>query len=407
MERAFYLELAERLESGHSVVMATVVRSWGSTPREMGAKMLVDAQGRIHGSIGGGGGEAKAWQVAREVWKGAPTQVIHIDLTGEAESDIGNVCGGRQDVLVELLNPEDLRARALARAIREGCEPGRELALLVVLGLTGPGDWHRGETPPAPPSAGPVPGTRLSLVGPEELVGTLGDAQADSQILEHARKCLARQGSEVFPISVGKASFDVFIDVLVPSQELVVAGAGHVARPLCRMASLCGYRVTVIDDRAEFADPVYFPDAVEVVCRPFLDAFHSLEVGSRTHVVLVTRGHKHDEECLRALVDRELAYLGMIGSRRRTRAVFQELEAEGVDPTWLDRVHAPIGIDMGAETPEEIAVAILAEIIAVRRGGKAPSLSLRGQSSRAEAARSRPHKCPEPVHGPPQLGCGP
>lgn len=381
MERALYLELADRLESGQPVAVATVVRSWGSTPREVGAKMLVDARGRIQGTIGGGCGEAEAWQVARDVLKGAPAQVVHIDLTEDVDSDSGKVCGGRQDALVELLDPEDLRARALARAIREGCEPGRELALMVVLGPTGAGDWRRGVTPQAAPSGGPAPGTRLSLVGPEELVGTLGDAQADCQALEHARKCLARHRAEVVPVLIGEASFDVFIDVLVPSQEVVVAGAGHIARPLCRMASLCGYRVTVIDDRAEFADPVYFPDAAEVVCRPFLDAFHSLEVGPRTHVVLVTRGHKHDEECLRAMVGREPAYLGMIGSRRRTCAVFQELEAEEVDPTWLDRVRAPIGIDLGAETPEEIAVAILAEMIAVRRGGKAPSLSLRGQAS--------------------------
>jgi len=240
MERTLYLELAHRLESGQPVAVATVVRSWGSTPREVGAKMLVDAQGRIQGTIGGGCGEAEAWQVAREVLKGAPAQVVHIDLTEDIDSESGKVCGGRQDALVELLDPEDLMARALARAIREGCEPGRELALMVVLGPTGAGDRPRQGTPQAAPSGGPAAGTRLALLGPEELVGTLGDGQADCQALELARQCLARQRAEVVPVSIGEASFDVFIDVLVPSQDVVVAGAGHIARPLCRMASLCG-----------------------------------------------------------------------------------------------------------------------------------------------------------------------
>ncbi len=380
MERALYLDLASRLEAGNPVAVATLVRAWGSTPREVGAKMLIDPEGRIAGTIGGGCGEAEAWQVAREAMKGGNPRLVHVNLTEDFDDASGRICGGRLDVLVEGLRPDSVRDRALARALREGCEEGRELALMAVLGPTSSADWRRPEAVAVSEGvAGEVAlGTRLALVPPENLVGSLGDRQAEQALLEQARQALRQQKPTVVSVDVGGQPWDVFIDVMVPAQELVIAGAGHIARPLCRMAALCGYRVTVVDDRPEFADPAYFPEAAEVVCRPFVEAFHLLQAGPRTHVVLVTRGHKHDEECLRALLGKAPAYLGMIGSRRRTGAVFQELEAEGVDPAWLDRVHAPIGIDLGAETPEEIAVAILAEMIAVRRGGQAPSLSLRG-----------------------------
>jgi len=384
MERALYLDLASRLEAGNPVAVATVVRTWGSTPREVGAKMLVDPQGRIAGTVGGGCGEAEVWQVAREALKGGPPRLVHVNLTEDFDDASGRICGGRLDVLVEALSPERVGDRALGQVLREGSEEGRELALMAVLGRS-----DRAE--PKPPEAVTVTvgepggiglGTRLVLVAPEGLVGSLGDPQADQDLVDQVRQALIRQKPSVVSVRVDGEPWDIFVDVLVPSQELVIAGAGHIARPLCRMASLCGYRVVVVDDRPEFADPVYFPEAAEVVCRPFLEVFRLLQAGPRTHVVLVTRGHKHDEECLRAMVGKIPAYLGMIGSRRRTGAVFQGLEAEGVDPAWLDRVRAPIGIDLGAETPEEIAVAILAEMIAVRRGGGAPSLSLRGKTSR-------------------------
>lgn len=373
-ERVLYLDLARRLQEGRPVAMATLVRSWGSTPREVGAKMLVDPDGGIAGTIGGGCGEAEVWQETRDVLAGGAPRTVHVDLTEDIESDSGKVCGGRFDVLVEGLHPQGA-ALDLARAITEGSGQGHELALLVVLGPTGAPSW---KNPGAPAPQGTVPvGLRLALVEPGGLVGTLGTAEADRQAANLARQALRKQAATVVTVEVDGVPHDLFIDVLAAPPELVIAGAGHIARPLCRMAALCGYRVTIVDDRPEYADAFYFPDAAEVICRGFTEVFRELEAGPRTHVVLVTRGHKHDEDCLRQLLDKEPAYIGMIGSRRRTKAVFTELEAEGIDPAWLDRVHAPIGVDLGAETPEEIAVSILGELIALRRGGRAPSLSLR------------------------------
>ena len=182
------------------------------------------------------------------------------------------------------------------------------------------------------------------------------------------------------PKLVERDGHEFFLDPLGLGQELVIAGAGHIARPLSQMASLCGYGVIVVDDRPEYARPEFFAQA-RVVCQDFGQFFADYTVHSGSHVVLVTRGHKLDESCLRSLLGRTVPYLGMIGSRRRTRAVLEELRLEGADPEWLAQIYAPIGLNIGALTPEEIAIAILSEMILFRRGGTGGSLRGSGKGT--------------------------
>ena len=179
-----------------------------------------------------------------------------------------------------------------------------------------------------------------------------------------------------------------------PPAELVIVGAGHVAQPLALLGSMLDFRVTVLDDRPEFATRERFPGADRVMVADFADPLADIEVGDRTSIVLVTRGHRHDYDCLRELARRGALprYLGMIGSKRRVRAAFEQLAAEGVPADWLARVHAPLGLDIGAETPAEIAVAVAAEIVLAARGGSARPLSERAQvlrHVRALTARGR------------------
>lgn len=342
--------------------MATIVRAWGSTPREVGAKMLVTAQGEIHGTIGGGCGEAEVWEEVQELFGGGRARTVHVDLTEDPESDSGKVCGGRYDVFVELWRPQSM---ALAGSILSALERGRELVLATVLGLSTTPSWKRGA--PAPPLDAPsqAAGTRV-VCGPQDEEGDLA---------EICRAALAQRSDGVVRVPLEGVEHDVFVEVLAASPRLVIAGAGHIARPLCAMASLCGYAVTVMDDRPDYADRARFPEADRVVCDDFEHFFETVPAGPGSHFVLVTRGHKHDQDCLRRLVGREATYVGMIGSRRRVKAVFAELVREGADPAWLEEVHAPIGLDIGAHTPEEIAVCILAEMIKIRRGGTGASLS--------------------------------
>jgi xanthine dehydrogenase accessory factor len=163
----------------------------------------------------------------------------------------------------------------------------------------------------------------------------------------------------------------VYVEPLRPPPELVIVGAGHIARPLCAAGALLGFRVTVLDDRPEFATRERFPEAEQVRRADFSDPFRGVPIGPQTYLVLVTRGHKYDFEALRDVLGRPVqpAYIGMVGSRRRTRAALEQLAREGLDPERIAAVRAPIGLDVHAETPGEIAVAIAAELVLERRGG--------------------------------------
>jgi len=216
-------------------------------------------------------------------------------------------------------------------------------------------------------------GRRLAWDG-ERLHGTLGDAAIDAA----ARQVLVRaRGLGTTRVAPGE--LEIYVERVAPPAELVVVGAGHIAQPLSWIGSLLGFRVTVIDDRPDFARRERFPDADRVVVADFSDPFAGIPLGPRSHVVLVTRGHRYDYDCLRALAraGSEPAYVGMIGSRRRVRAAFEQLAAEGFDEERLARIHAPIGLDIGAETPAEIAVAIAAEMILATRGGTGEPLGER------------------------------
>jgi xanthine dehydrogenase accessory factor len=164
---------------------------------------------------------------------------------------------------------------------------------------------------------------------------------------------------------------DVFIEPLDPSPRLLVVGAGHVSQHVAGMAAAVGFRVGVLDDREAFANRDRFPSADEVTVAGIADFLQSADLPASAFVVVVTRGHAHDLAAVRALAGRPLRYLGMIGSRAKVARVFEALRAEGVPPDWLDEVHAPIGLQIGAVTPEEIAVSIVAELVAVRRGADA------------------------------------
>jgi xanthine dehydrogenase accessory factor len=203
--------------------------------------------------------------------------------------------------------------------------------------------------------------------------GSLGSAPLDAAAAALIREAFdnprARDGLR--EIDAGGSSAELYMEVRRPVQELIVVGAGHIAQPMAHLGSLLGFRVIVLDDRPDFATRERFPDADRLIQADFSDPFADVLLHERTHILLVTRGHKYDYECLlRALrTDPPPAYIGMIGSRRRVRATYVQLVDEGFGRDLIDRIHAPVGLDIGAETPEEIAVAVAAELVMLRRGG--------------------------------------
>jgi len=245
----------------------------------------------------------------------------------------------------------------LARAALEGGEPMASVTVIDV----------RGEAP----GAASAPGARMA-VWRDRTRGTLGDPALDQAAAAFAREALAA-GTRVLTreVEAGGATAVLYAEPHRAPPELVIVGAGHIARPLCRVGALLGFRVTVLDDRPEFATRERFPEAAEVRRADFSAPLREVAMGPRTHLVLVTRGHKYDFEALRDVLRRpELpAYVGMVGSRRRTRAALEQLVAEGIDAERIAALRAPVGLDVRAETPEEIAVAIAAELVLLRRGG--------------------------------------
>ncbi len=313
--------------------------------------MLVFEDGSLSGTVGGGCGEAEVWQKAQELLLEGETGMVCVDLTESPKSSSPKVCGGRFDVLLEVWRPDNPVRMNLARRLSQ---PGWSTAAVVSVGS------FKGAPTSLPlPLGARAVWCRDSWSGDFEPWGSLKTAEPGLLQLSHPD---------------GEVS--LYLQRDRPPHRLLIAGAGHIARPLCAMASIGGFQVVVVDDRADYAQPASFPGADSVLCQPFGQALSSFAEGPEAAVVLVTRGHLHDEECLRQMVGRDYGYVGMIGSQRRVGAVFTDLKEEGVEPAWLERVCAPIGLDIGARTPEEIAVCILAEIVQVFRRGQRSSLSL-------------------------------
>ena len=231
-------------------------------------------------------------------------------------------------------------------------------------------------------------GAKLLVKQSNEKVGSLGDAELDNAVAAQAESFLktrddakALRVAEFAPELQSFQSALILFERIESEPHLVVAGAGHVGASLARLAALVGYRVTLIDDRGEFLARELFASSAEqgielVVAESWSDAVRAAVANGRgVSVAIVTRGHKQDEDCLRAAIVANPDYIGMIGSKRRTNIVLDKLREEGADDERLKRVRAPIGLDIGAVSPEEVALAILAEIVAERRGGSSKPLS--------------------------------
>ncbi len=257
MNREVFAAVADALDRGEPAALVTIVSATGSTPQRIGAKMLVFADGRMIGTIGGGCYENDAFWKAREAITDRRPRLVHYELSDDFAQETGLICGGQMDVYIE-------------------------------------------------------------------------------------------------PIE--------------PSPELYVVGAGHVGFHLARLAHDVGFRVHVIDDREKFANSERFPNAVEIVVDDIPSWIARATIPAHAYAVIVTRGHTNDLEALRALAPRELRYLGLIGSRAKVARIYDALVADQTPANLLTRVHAPIGLDIGAVTPQEIAVSILAELIAVKHG---------------------------------------
>ena len=310
------IELVKAIcEGGPGLVLATIIDVKGSSPRHPGSWMLV-GDGPVLGTVGGGKGEARALEACRRCRAEGTSALLQVEMTGNDIAGTDMVCGGASTMLIELL--ED---RAPYRAALERLARGERVVFAKRIEGSGP--------------------VRVSV----SLVDRDGPARLDPEA-------------------------GVFYDPVYPQEQLVVLGGGHVARALAQVAPGIGFRVTVVDDRPEFLAPGRFPEGVRTVAAEFERAVAELPFDDATYAVILTRGHLTDLACVRAVLKRPYRYAGFMGSARKTRLIIDQVLKDGVDPAKVAGLWAPIGLDIGAETPEELAVAILAELVAVRRDAR-------------------------------------
>lgn len=330
-----------------SVAVATLVSTRGTTPRKEGAKMLVGEGGRVLGSVTiGGCVDAQVIEEAARVLEDRRPRLLELSLGDEEAWEIGLTCGGTIEVFVE-----PLALDLYARARRHAASGGRGA---VVTRLDDQA-------------------SKLLVLDDGTVSGTLGDRFLDERFAAEARAALADER----PRTVFLEGVRAFLEVFAPPAQLIVVGAGHVAMPLTALARVLGYRTVVLDGRPRFATRERFPDVDDLRVGIPSELIRDYPLTPATAVVLVAHDYKYDLPVLRHALGSPVGYIGMLGSARRGAALLKILREEGVSEAELARVHVPIGLDLGARTAAEIALAILAEIQLVRGGGTGEPLSRR------------------------------
>jgi xanthine dehydrogenase accessory factor len=335
----------ELLAKGQAFILATIFRHEGATPRTAGSKMIVTRDGRGFGTIGGGSLEAAVMARATQLIKQEQSEVMHFDLSAGVITAKDMICGGSADVLLACVSPtpvnRDLfgRWQQVSEKNHRGC--------LVTVALKTNDTLYR--------TTHCLVTSRDKMMGPFPLRRAVLD-----KVL-----ATAHAAPQIQTLWIDKAL--VVVEPLARVSTAYLFGAGHVAQPTARLAAMVGFQVWVLDDRKDYVHPERFPEAHRVtVLDSFDQAFTDLEVTEASYVIIFTHGHLHDKIVLAQALGTDAAYIGMIASRRKRNTIYDALRAEGVSQLQIDRVHSPIGLAIGAETPEEIAVSIVAEMILQR-----------------------------------------
>ncbi len=374
------LELLETLDGWRAesagVGRAVVVRTFGSAPRPEGAVLLVTDDGRIAGSVSGGCVEGAA---AEEIWaarKAGRARVVRYGISDEQAWDVGLACGGTIDVLISPTVPE--AAIEAARLTRSGRSGGR--ALVTPLPPDSPpprfGPHRRGEgSPPEPP---------LVVHDDGQLQGSLGDPALDGALVTAAREALRTGLSRTIELG-GR---QLFVEAYPIRPRLVVVGAVEVARSLVRLARELGYETIVVDGRASFATSARFPDVDRLVVGWPDEVAEEIGLGPADAVAVLTHDVKFDEPAIVEALSRGCRYVGAVGSRKTQADRRARLAEAGVAPQDLDRLRGPIGLDLGGRAPSETALAIMAEVVAERRGGSGRPMRALAAAGEIEATGS-------------------
>ncbi len=348
-------EMARLNARGETFALGTLVDTRGSTPQKAGARLLVRGDGSTLGTLGGGCVEAEAWQAAQQALTSGTPRMLEFDLTEDIAVDYGLACGGNERILVAP-SARESAAPDLIAALREGAGTRRRGALVTVVA-----------------GSSLAPGSMLAVWDDGEMHGDRGIATDAATSAARAVIDAVQPQPRLLRLDDGA---ELFVEPLAPPTEIIVVGGGHVGRAVATAAKFLGHAVAVIDDRPDFASHERFPEADALVVGDIEQALLEYPATPSSAIVIVTRGHKWDYHALSAGARSPAFYVGLMGSRRKVALIYRQLMADGVPEARLRQIHAPIGLDIGAVTPEEIAISIMAEVTACRLGGAGTPLTV-------------------------------
>jgi len=358
MEQVF-LAASDEKTAGNDMVVATVVKTSGSTPQKPGAKLLVRADGSGVGTLGGGCVEGDIWFAASQLLKsGGSAEMRDYELNEDLAAQDGLVCGGTMYFLLDPVRKEapesDFNDEVIAAY--EGGAPVSVASLMNV-----------------PDGSELVVGSKLLVRENGSTAGSLGDEKLDANAINEARRLMAMGKNDYITTESGA---EFFIEAYTTPPTLVLAGGGHVSKAISNIASTLGFRIFVIDDREEFSSAERFPEAEQTVVSDYGSAFEKLPIGTNSFIVIATRGHRYDASATASAMRTPASYVGLLGSKRKTILIYEELFAQGFTMDEVQAVRSPIGLDISARTPQEIALSIMSEIVGFRLGGDGGTLKL-------------------------------
>jgi xanthine dehydrogenase accessory factor len=340
MRQVFEFIQAE-IVAGRPVVSAVIVSSTGSTPRGTGTRMALAKDGRSKGSVGGGPAEAMVQKKGWQVLDTGQSALLRIDLKNRDAAGEGMICGGSQEILVDFIDPGGENQKLFAELLAEW---GQGAQLLTV--------WKRGKQDIELLSRAPEPSS-LPRDLPESLI------QETIKSMHNSRQ----------PFVCETEGYSLLVEAMRSPGRVIIAGGGHVGRSTANLADYVGFEITVLDDRPEFLKQHNFPREANLVqVEGFGSCLDRIAPDRDCYIVILTRGHMHDKTVLAQALKTPAAYIGMIGSRKKRQAIYRALLEQGFSQTDLDRVHCPIGLSIDADTPREIGVSIVAELIQERAG---------------------------------------
>lgn len=347
-------EILSALQTEDQIMLATIIATSGSTPAAALSKMIVKKNGSV-GTVGGGCMEGDVLEAAQRMFTEERARILTFHLN-EDDMVQGLICGGSLDVLIE---PVTRGAVPLFEKLKALQDEGEDCILATALSTSGrielkqvvriePGDWSDGVME--------IWKTRDSMT---PLLPT-----STIEFSSRLRRAHHRNETQRLKTKHG----EIILEPITGRPHLVIFGGGHVSKYISRAASMAGFRVTVVDDRPQYANPQRFPEADETLAVEYYEAFKRITIKPSTYIVIVTRGHRSDEDILEEAVKSLARYIGMIGSARKVLTTYEHLVQRGVSVKSLKRVQSPMGIEIGAVTAEEIGISVVAELIATRRG---------------------------------------